>query len=124
MDNLRDLEISIHQHDVRTSIDKLTELLHPNFVEISYSGKTYDFNSMLDSLPKLPPDFIVWSQGYEYYEYAPNIVQVIYLSANLEKDGSLSRHAKRTSIWVKKLNSWQMKFHQGTPVAAFEKSNA
>jgi len=124
MENLRALETSIHQHEVRSSINKLKEILHPDFVEIGYSGKTYDFKSMLENLPKLPLDFIVWSQNYEYYEYAPNIVQVNYLSANLEKDDSLSRHAKRTSIWVKHLNSWQMRFHQGTPVAAFEKSNA
>jgi hypothetical protein len=124
MDNLRTLEVAIHRHEVRTSIDKLTELLHPGFIEIGYSGKTYDFNSMLENLPKLPLDFIVWSQDYEFYEYAPNIVQVNYLSANLEKDGSLSRHAKRTSIWVKESSNWQMRFHQGTPIAAFEKSNA
>ena len=124
MENLKALEIVIHQHQVRISIDKLTELLHPSFAEIGYSGKTYDFDSMLKNQPKLPLDFVVWSQDYEYYEYASDIVQVNYLSANLEKDGSLSRHAKRTSIWVKKSNNWQMRFHQGTPIATFEKSNA
>jgi len=124
MDDLKTLEVSIHQHEVRTSIEKLKELFHPDFIEIGYSGKTYDFNSILENVPKLPSDFIVWSQCYEYYQYAPNVVQVNYLSANLEEDGSLSRHAKRTSIWVKYSNNWQMRFHQGTPVAAFEKSNA
>ena len=123
MDNLRALEIVFHQQVVRTSIDKLTELLHPSFIEVGYSGKTYDFNSMLENQLKPPLDFVVWSQDYEYYEYASDIVQVNYLSANLEKDGSLSRHAKRTSIWVKESCNWQMRFHQGTPIATFEKSN-
>jgi len=76
MDHLRALEVAIHQHEVRTSIDKLTGLLHPRFSEIGYSGKTYDFNTMLEKLPKSPLEFIVWSQDFEYYEYAPNIVQV------------------------------------------------
>ncbi len=124
MDNLRSLEVSLHQNNNRTSIAKLTELLHPNFVEIGYSGKTYNFNSMLEHLPKLPLDFIVWSQDFEYYQYDKNVIQVSYLSANLEKDGSLLRHAKRTSIWVRESGIWKMRFHQGTPTAAFEKSNA
>jgi len=125
LDHLKAFEVALHQHDVRTNSEKLRELLHPDFVEIGYSGRTFDFKSTLDRLlSESASSFRLWSQSYEFCEYAPNIVQVIYLSANLGKDGDLSRHSKRTSIWVNASGIWQMKFHQATPVPAFEKSNA
>jgi hypothetical protein len=125
LNQLRAFEIALHQHEVRTNLDKLKELLHPEFVEIGYSGGTYNFNSMLESLlSERQTDFEIWSQDYECNEYAPNIVQVIYLSASLSKDGNLTRHAKRTSMWVNETGNWKIKFHQATPVDAFEKSDA
>ena len=125
LDHLKKLEIALHQHEVRTDIKKLMELLHPKFIEIGYSGKTYDFESTLETLASESSSSSgTWSQGYEYIEYSPAVVQVIYLSARLSKDGNLSRHAKRTSIWVNESRSWQIKFHQATPVAEFLKSNA
>jgi hypothetical protein len=125
LDHLKNLEIALHQHDVRINIDKLKELLHPEFVEIGYSGKTYDFNSIVENLrSESSPDYEVWSQDFSYNQYASDTVQVVYLSAQLGKNGDLSRHAKRTSIWVNESGRWQMKFHQATPVAEFEKENA
>ncbi len=120
MDHLKSLEIEIQQQEIRSNKARITELLHPDFVEIGYSGRTYDFKSTLDSMLNLPADFNLWSQDFEYIKYAPDVVQVIYLSANIDKHGNLNRHAKRTSIWVNETGSWQMKFHQGTPVPTFE----
>ena len=124
MEHLRELEVALHQSDIRTNIDKLTKLIHPAFVEIGYSGKTYDFKAVLKSMSELPPFFVIWSQDFEYSEYAEGVVQVTYLSANIDQQGNLSRHAKRTSIWVNETGNWQMKFHQATPVPTFDKSKA
>jgi len=124
LDHLISFEIALHQQNIRTDIDRLTELLHPEFVEIGYSGRTFDLKSTFISMSELPSDFILWSQSYEYIKYALDVVQVIYLSANIDKHGNLYRHAKRASIWVNESGNWQMKFHQATPVATFEKSNA
>lgn len=124
MDHLKSLEIELHQQAVRKDTNRITELLHPDFIEVGYSGNTYDFNSTLSGISSLPPKFVIWSQDYEFVEYAEDVVQVIYLSANVDEEGNLFRHAKRTSIWVKEGDNWQMKYHQGIPVAPFEKSNA
>ena len=71
-----------------------------------------------------PSDSEVWSQDFSYNKYANDIVQIVYLSAKLDIGGNLTRHAKRTSIWVNEFGKWQMKFHLATPVSAFEKSSA
>lgn len=122
---LKELEIALHQHDLRTDPEKLRQFLHPEFIEIGYSGKTYDFKSIISSLLAEPPsDFIIWSQDYECSLYAQAVAQIRYLSGRLDKDGKLTRHAKRTSIWVKESENWQMKFHQATPTNSFERTNA
>jgi hypothetical protein len=36
-------------------------------------------------------------------------------------DGALERHTLRTSLWQSTGQGWQLRFHQGSPVAAFEK---
>jgi len=122
MDELRSHEMALHQYGTRSDVEKLKLLLHREFIEIGYSGKTYDYQSVINSLVSAsPPNYEIWSQNYEYTRYASNVVQIRYLSAHESVDGTLSRHAKRTSIWVKEAKQWQMKFHQATPAPAFEK---
>ena len=121
---LRNLEVALHKFEVRTDRSKLETLLHDSFIEIGYSGKTYTYKSILNMLSnEEPSEFIIWSQDYEYIELTPNLIQLIYKQARMDKDGVLSRYAKRTSIWSKNKDRWQMKYHQATPTEAFEKSN-
>lgn len=123
MNLLREKEVMLHQYEIRKDIEQLKSLLHPNLIEIGYSGKTFDFDSTIADLPnEEQPDYSVWSQDYEYIELATDLVQLIYKAARLNKDGTLSRFAKRTSIWQNNNGQWQMRFHQGTPTDAFEKS--
>ena len=73
------LEISLHQPDVRASADKLMKLLHPEFKEIGYSGKTYNRECIIKSLiTEAPSDSKIWSQSYEFTELAPHIMHVSY----------------------------------------------
>lgn len=125
MKHLQELEITLHKYATRADLKKLTVLLHPNYIEIGYSGRTYDFDSIVeDLLSESKQDFEIWSQEYKINELASNMVQLIYKSARVDGQGRLSRHAKRASIWIKESGKWQMKFHQATPVGAFEKVNA
>ncbi len=119
MDQLRLLEIELHKPAVRSDVKKVAELLHAKFIEIGFSGKTHDFESVLSSIVDVPSGFEIWSQNYEFIEYSVGLVQVIYLSANIDVEGGLHRHAKRASMWVYESDRWQMRFHQATPVAPF-----
>lgn len=122
LDQLKSLEIELQQQEIRSDPVRITQLLHPEFIEIGYSGTTYDFKSIFDSMLNFSSDSKLWSQDFAYVEYASDVVQLIYLSANIDERGNLSRHAKRSSIWVSETGNWQMKFHQGTPVSVFDKS--
>jgi len=121
---LRQLEESLHRHEVRTQTDQLTLLLHSSFMEIGYSGESYNFNTIVNALEaEAEPEFVIWSQQYQFIEIAPGVCQVLYLQARMDKAGKLSRHAKRSSIWIETKVGWQMKFHQGTPTNAFSKQS-
>ena len=123
---IKTLEISLHQQDIRRSKESLELLLHPLFKEVGYSGVTYDLKSILEALEqeaKSDSTPEIWSQNFEFIDLASEIVQVLYLSAHL-KEGVLVRHAKRTSIWVKDNAVWKMQYHQATPTSSFKKSYA
>jgi len=120
---LKALEISLHQHNVRDDTESLELLLHPSYIEIGYSGTSYNLNSMLEHLKDesiTSSAAEIWSQDYEFIDLSPVIVQILYISAHV-KEGKLFRHSKRTSIWVKE-TSWKIQYHQATPIAPFEKS--
>lgn len=122
MHHIQELEQALHQYEIRTDKQKITKLLHPAFIEIGYSGTTYGYRDIINSmLAEEKPDYQVWSQDYRFIELADSLVQVIYHEARMDKQGNLSRHAKRNSIWVKNGSNWQIKFHQGTPTKAFDK---
>lgn len=122
MFDLKALEIELHQPAIRVDKIRVTELLHPDFIEIGYSGKTWDFETTLAGIAQTPASYVIWSQSYQTLEYAEGVIQLMYLSANVDEHGDLFRHAKRTSIWVNVGGKWQMKFHQATPVEPFERS--
>ncbi len=122
--HLREMEVALHQQEIRTNVEQLKLMLHPKFIEIGYSGKTHDYSSTLKNLiSEKISDFKVWSQDYKYTEFSKTIIQLTYKAAQQDKYGNLSRHAKRSSIWVNESGEWKVKFHQGTPTDAFEKSN-
>lgn len=124
MEILRSFEIELHQPATRKDADRVAELLHPEFIEIGYSGTTWNFNSTLKNIGLVPPQFTIWSQDFEFIEYTEDVVQLIYLSANVNEHGHLFRHAKRSSIWVREAGKWRMKYHQATAIDGFEKSKA
>ena len=124
MDQLRKLEVELHQFDTRSNHSRIDQLIHSSFSEIGYSGTIYSKADILDSLLNdVKPTYSVWSQDYQFIELAKDLVQIIYKEAQLDAQGILSRHAIRTSIWQKEQGDWQVRFHQATPVSSFVQSN-
>ncbi len=123
LQELQQLEFTLQQPNTRSNPDKLKQLLHPGFVEIGYSGTTWDFDSIIESLLSEPESKSQpWSQDFQLVAYTPGVAQLLYRSANLAADGTLSRFAKRSSIWVRDNGYWQVKFHQATPTTPFAKN--
>ncbi|NMP30040.1 nuclear transport factor 2 family protein [Thalassotalea sp. M1531] len=122
MEQLRTLEVELHQFETRSNFSRIDQLIHTSFIEIGYSGTVYAKSDILESLlNEAKPTYIVWSQEYQFIELAENIVQVMYKEARLDAQGKLSRHSIRTSIWQKELGNWQVRFHQATPTSSFER---
>ena len=124
MEQLRKLEIELHQFDIRSNHSRLNHLIHSSFFEIGYSGNIYSKKDIIDFLlNEDEPTHTVWSQDYQFLELSKDIVQVMYKEASLDAQGILSRHSIRTSIWQKELGRWQVRFHQATPVTSFVQTN-
>ena len=114
------MEVALQKHENRTNISQLKALIHPEFLEIGYSGKTHDYNSTLKNLlSENNSELIVWSQDFRCTKFAPTVIQITYKSALQDKKGNLSRHSKRSSIWVNMTEGWKILFHQGTPTDEF-----
>ena len=120
-ESLRKLEVETHQPHVRTDHRKLAQLLHPAFFEVGRSGALYSRDMVLAEFGNQPPAYRVWSQDFQIALLAEGVALLTYRSAHIIADGTLDRHPLRTSLWQSTDQGWQLRFHQGTPSAAFEK---
>lgn len=118
---LRDLEVALHQADIRSDRVRLANLLHPKFREFGRSGAEYGLEDVLREFQSNPPSYQVWSQEFRVDELAPGVALLTYRSAHLCANGRLDRHTNRASVWQLTSSGWRMRFHQGTPTPAFEK---
>jgi len=116
---LRDLEVALHQPEVRRDPARLDELLHDGFSEIGRSGRIYDKAGMLRELPKATTSRTVWSQEFKVALIAEGVALLTYRSAAVDEHGTLSRPALRSSLWQRTHDGWQLRFHQSTPTIAF-----
>jgi hypothetical protein len=97
LETLRALEVALHQPSVRRDRGQLDRLLHPNFREFGRSGHTYDRAEMLVELPQEQQPAKIWSQDFTLQLLAEGSVLLTYRSANVIADGTLERHANRSS---------------------------
>ncbi len=89
----------------------LTSLIADKFEEIGQSGKRITQKDVLSWLmsPENIPDIEL--QNFRFEVISDNSILVKY--------ESLSRRGLvyRSSLWIKKIENWQMIYHQGTPAA-------
>lgn len=121
LETLRELELETHQPQVRADKLRLGRLLHPSFFEAGRSGAFYSRDRVLAEFTGQPPTYSVWSQDFRVELLAEGLALLSYRSAHIADDGSLARPTLRTSLWQSTAQGWQLRFHQGTPAAAFEK---
>jgi hypothetical protein len=122
LQQLRDLEVALHNPDVRCNPARLDELLHDSFTEFGRSGRSYSRADILEFLSLEVPPRPIWSQDFTVAEISEDIALLTYKSAYIETNGELGLHTLRSSLWQRTARGWQMRFHQGTPTDAFAKS--
>lgn len=123
MEELIKKETALHQFEIRTNKDEASRLLHPEFLEVGKSGKTFDFNSIIESMSKeKPTGSVVHSQNYECISLEGGAFLLLYKSAVIDSDGAIGSFAKRSSLWVIDKNEWKLRYHQGTSCEEFQLS--
>lgn len=115
VEQLRALEVELHQSNIRCVSERLDALLHASFHEVGRSGRAYDRRTIIDRLITAESHPTVMSSDFEVAELAPGCALLTYRSAHAQSDGSLSNQTLRMSLWVQEAGEWKLRYHQGTP---------
>jgi hypothetical protein len=106
-----ELEKSLLDYETRSDLAKLRKLLHDDFVEFGSSGKVYNKQEILDSLPyEQKQSKLLEIKSVETRKLSDSCILLTY---KLFSNAKL--HSTRSSIWLYNLCQWQLLFHQGTP---------
>ena len=112
-DELRKLEESMAQPEVRRSPELLTQLLADDFREFGSSGRVFDKKQIIDLLQE-QPRFQLWLEEFDVKPLAPDLALVTYRGNCRLADDKISQ-SLRSSIWRNRDGRWEVIFHQGTP---------
>lgn len=99
----------------RTRFDEsfLQRTLASDFVEFGKSGKMHSRDAVLNSARKVI-GIVLPLRELAVRRLDENTAQVTYISETENADGRLV--SRRSSIWFKTPQGWQLRFHQGTPI--------
>lgn len=118
MENLKEiiynLETDLLKPEVRSSTERLAALLDDDFIEYGSSGLIYDKAMILERLPQGPsPAYRIYD--FEVVSLSETVIQARFKTDRINLDNSKTV-SLRTSLWKQNGNTWQMFFHQGTPI--------
>jgi hypothetical protein len=113
-EELEALERALLTGTVRTDAAALDALLAEEFREFGASGRTYTKNEIVEAL-RVESSVVLALKDFRAERIGEGIVLVTYRSSRSEV-GHATRHALRSSIWVRRDGRWQIVFHQGTVV--------
>jgi hypothetical protein len=103
------LEMLLLTRPAELSKDKISSLISDDFYEFGSSGKIWRKPDLVKLLPSQEP-----------FEGRIDDFRVLALSSTIflatYKLSGAKRTSLRPSIWRLENNSWQMVFHQGTPI--------
>lgn len=97
-------------------ISVLSELVDDEFMEIGSSSEIHDKEEVIRWLGCEDPSEV---QGLDFKAtfLSENILLLTYTSTTTSPYLERPKQARRSSIWRRTLDKWQMVFHQGTPIA-------
>lgn len=100
---------------VRASIQRLDELLADDFHEVGAAGHSFGRAEVLARLPhERGVGFL--ASDMQAYLLAPTVALVTYSARRTHEGGAT--HSRRSSVWVRNVGGWQMRYHQGTDAQA------
>ena len=114
MQKFIDLEKELLIDEIRMSREKLNELLHDDFMEITQSGTIY---KKLDALKGLSTSKTVDIEAFNFSVkvLTEGLVRVLFETKATDIKKNIVKEALRSSLWKFEGGKWQIIFHQGTP---------
>ena len=110
-----ELELSLLKPEVRFSSDQLNLLLADDFQEFGSSGLVYDKKVILERLPENLERAVYNVSDFSVKVLSDDIVLTTFKTEKVTNDAD-KVFCLRSSLWRKTSGSWQMFFHQGTPI--------
>lgn len=108
-----ELETSLLKPEVRSSLEKLDELLAEDFKEFGSSGSVYTKQDVLTRLPSSTNSDRYIVSDFSIKLLSPDIVMANFKTEKIIND-TQKVFSLRTSLWRKENGTWKMFFHQGT----------
>lgn len=108
-ENFLHLETLLLSNEVRTSKEKLQELICENFIEYCSSGKIFYYHEENIFAPLTEECQIV---DFSTVFLSEDIILAKYKLIKITE--SKEEHSLRSSIWKKSEGQWKLFFHQGT----------
>lgn len=112
---MRRLEESLWREETRFDPAYMDRVLAEDFVEFGRSGRVYDRAGILAS-PREPIDAVLPLPDFAARLIGPDVVLVTYNS--LVTYAGVVEQGRRSSIWSRTADGWELRFHQGTPYTA------
>ncbi|TCA21663.1 DUF4440 domain-containing protein [Rhizobium leguminosarum bv. viciae] len=110
---LRAREPLFHHRELGTSRGDLLKMTADDFWEIGASGKAYDREFVIENLLEFykKPEPEGWScSEFSIRQLAAGLYQLNYILQQPD------RRTRRTTLWRKNEDAWQIVFHQGTVI--------
>jgi len=109
------LEALLLQPEVRSSREKLDTLLADDFMEFGSSGAIYKKSDTLQNLTTTTDKVVYEMSNFDAKELSDNFVLTTFRTKRTINDFDVV-NSLRSSLWKKTGDTWQMFFHQGTPI--------
>jgi len=109
-DVLYQAERSLTDPAVRRSVSLVSDLLHAEFTEVGSSGEVYERDAMIEMMTSESPGEVI-IRDFTAEQLSEDAVLVRYRSV-----GTSGQEARRSSIWIRSGERWQLRYHQGTRV--------
>lgn len=99
LSRLTRLETDLHREEVRSDAGRLDGYPHDEFLEIGRSGRLYDKQAILKSLPASREAANILARDFCITAIKDGLVLLIYESFRVDGRGARSEHARRSSLW-------------------------
>ena len=117
-ENIIQLEERLFQPHIRSSRERLLELLSPKFQEIGASGNCFGLAEVLVDLPT-EQDWSIVTKDYEFHSLSDGLVRLTYRAFIRHSMTDPGVYSIRTSLWKNFDGQWKMEFHQSTKAPPF-----